>query len=74
MPYIEFSNIPDENFKFASSKTNLGLEITDIFLWICKRKIEGCKLDDKLERIIDSSNFIWANDISLASLTKKWFF
>ncbi|WP_115704597.1 DUF3800 domain-containing protein [Legionella sainthelensi] len=72
IPFMKLNNIPDANFKFSSSKSNLGLEITDILLWICKRKIEGRKLSDKLERLVDSSNFVWANDISLTSLTKKW--
>ncbi|MBL7479721.1 DUF3800 domain-containing protein [Legionella bononiensis] len=72
MPHVEFNNIPEVNFKFSSSRNNFGLEITDIYLWICKRKLEGRKLCKKFEELTDSSSFSWTNDISLNTIIKTW--
>lgn len=72
IPSIECKNVPTVNLNFDSAKNNLGLEITDIFLWICKRRVEG-NLPRELEQLTEKINISWYNDISINSIVDRWY-
>ncbi|MFW3142837.1 Protein of uncharacterised function (DUF3800) [Legionella pneumophila] len=71
IPEIDLRFTPKINLTFSSSRNNNGLELCDILLWVCKRKIEG-KLPHSLEKLVDHPSFKWEYDISLHAIYTRF--
>ncbi|UNU73833.1 DUF3800 domain-containing protein [Moraxella nasovis] len=73
LPSINLSNMPSIDIDYKSSDSNVGLQLVDIHLWICRRFLENKNLANSLNRFfaIQSENTLF-DEISLTSISERW--
>lgn len=54
MPMVSFEGMPDIPLDFRPGNTCVGLELVDIYLWICKRIFEGKTIADELMPLFEA--------------------
>ncbi len=73
LPAMDLSKIPTAPISFKSSKSCVGLELVDCYLWIFKLLFEGKKIADELIPIIEPQlergNTM---EVSLAAIHDRW--
>jgi hypothetical protein len=70
---MDLSKIPTAPVAFKSSKSSVGLELVDSYLWIFKRLLEGKELAGELYPIIRSQMHRGKTDeISINAIAARW--
>lgn len=73
MPTMDVATMPSTPLQFRSSRRSAGLELTDLYLWVFKRFLEGETLPRDFDPLIESQigrgN---TNGLSLNGITERW--
>lgn len=73
MPEMNFDGMPQIPIQFVDGKQNCGLELVDVYLWVCKRLFEGKPVAKELlplyEAQIDRG---YTDQISYESIMKRF--
>jgi hypothetical protein len=73
LPKLDFSGVPKSPILFSSSLDSIGLELVDIYLWLCKQIYEKKNLPNNLIFLFDlftiKGNF---NEVSLKAINERW--
>lgn len=73
LPEIDLSGMFQTSIECVSGMDSVGLEITDLFLWLCKRYIENKILSNELRSVTNILlNNALTDEISLTSLSTRW--
>ncbi|PJG84782.1 DUF3800 domain-containing protein [Conservatibacter flavescens] len=73
MPSMDLSIMPLIDIDYKSSEDSIGLQLVDIYLWICQRLYENKKLAKPLiEFFANKCEDILFDEISLASISQRW--
>lgn len=73
LPEIDLRGMFQTSIECVSGMDSVGLEITDLFLWLFKRYIENKSLSNDLRSVINILlNDALTDEISLTSLSTRW--
>ena len=73
MPVMDLRSIPEVSIACVSGTESAGLELVDLYLWICKRVSENKFVSPQLEQLLnDQYPRSLFDDISLKSIENRW--
>jgi hypothetical protein len=73
MPSSDMKDIPNCPLRFASTYESVGLELTDLYLWIFKRQLEGREIAPEPYEVIRRQLHRGRTDeISVEAISRRW--
>ncbi len=73
LPKMDLADVPDVPLTFASGVSSCGLELVDVYLWICKRLFERKQVARELYALLaPHKNLSNIYEISLRAIQERW--
>lgn len=73
MPDMKFGGMPQVPIEVSGGEDSVGLELTDIYLWIYKRVMEGGELAQALWPVVRAgARRVTTDELSLEALSRRW--
>jgi hypothetical protein len=73
MPNLNFGGMPQVPIEVSGGEMSVGLELTDIYLWIYKRVMERGELTPEVWPLVRSgARRVTTDELSLDALSRRW--